>query len=297
MNLHCSIVPVTKGGKLFATVYILVAGTILLNNMSTISMIPLELRKQRLERAVLTQFGDQLDDAALRELATGPVIQRLHLSAKRPDGLEECTREMFSLAMLVRLGKVTEQEIRETFAAFRKLDVNDEGVLNSKSIIAGMIQKRRSLYSSVRSSRSRRRRRQRSLSPPQPPISVQQGVGEFFQPQYHQSQPQCSMPTPPGAAPVDIPPPPPPPLTAEFSMTGQQQPMNAPYWGLHPESGAPSDINMATMPIGTGYPGPTPAQVYALNQCRLGHNMSTSRSNSGDESYYSTGSSRASAPP
>lgn len=79
--------------------------------MSLISMIPLELRKRRIERAVLTQFGDQLDDVALRELATGPVIQRLHLSANRPDGLDECTREMFSLAMLVRLGKVTEQDV------------------------------------------------------------------------------------------------------------------------------------------------------------------------------------------
>jgi hypothetical protein len=137
------IVPVTKGGKLFATIYILVAGTILLNNMSAISLIPLELRKRRLQQAVLTQFGDQLDDAALRELATGPVIQRLRLAGNDPDGLDECTREMFSLAMLVRLGQVSEEEIRQTFAAFRRLDVNDEGVLNSKSIIAAMIQKRR----------------------------------------------------------------------------------------------------------------------------------------------------------
>eukprot|EP00977_Amphora_coffeiformis_P017254 scaffold5533_cov159-Amphora_coffeaeformis.AAC.10 len=139
------IVPITNGGKLFATVYILVAGTVLINNMSMISMIPLELRRRRIERAVLTQFGDQLDDEALRELATGPLIQRLSLSAERADGLDECTREMFSLAMLVRLGKVTEDDIRETFAVFRRLDVNDEGVLNSKSIIAGMIQKRRTM--------------------------------------------------------------------------------------------------------------------------------------------------------
>jgi len=132
-----------QGGKLFATIYVLVAGTILLNNMSTISMIPLELRRRRIERAILTQFGDHLDDAALRELATGPVIQRLNLSANRADGLDECTREMFSLAMLVRLGKVTEHDIRETFAAFRHLDANNEGVLNSKSIIAGIIAKQR----------------------------------------------------------------------------------------------------------------------------------------------------------
>ena len=121
-----------------------------------ISMIPLELRRRRIERAVLTQFGDQLDDAALRELATGPLIQRLSLSANRADGLDECTREMFSLAMLVRLGKVTEEDIRETFAVFRRLDVNDEGVLNSKSIIAGMIQKHLSTMQNGQSVRQRR---------------------------------------------------------------------------------------------------------------------------------------------
>jgi voltage-gated potassium channel Kch len=148
------IVPTTNGGKLFATIYVLVAGTILLNNMSMISLIPLELRRRRIERAVLTQFGDQLDDSALRELATGPLVQKLHLCGNSPTGLEECTREMFSLAMLVRLGKVSEDDIREAFAAFRRLDVNNEGVLNSKSIISGMIKNRkmRSLTSSLHSS-------------------------------------------------------------------------------------------------------------------------------------------------
>lgn len=134
---------------MFATVYILVGGTVLLNNMSTISIIPIELRKRHIERAVLTQFGDELDDTALRELATGQLIQRLRLSANRPDGLDECTREMFSLAMLVRLGKVTEQDIRETFAAFRRLDVNNEGILNSKSIITAMIQRRLGINAST----------------------------------------------------------------------------------------------------------------------------------------------------
>lgn len=137
------LVPYTKGGKLFATIYILVAGTILLNNMSMISMIPLELRRRRIEKAVLTQFGDSLDDSALRELATGPLVRRLNLATEHTGGLDECTREMFCLAMLVRLGKVTEEDIKLTFAAFKKLDVHDEKVLNSRAIIAGMIQKRR----------------------------------------------------------------------------------------------------------------------------------------------------------
>ena len=137
------IVPKSDGGKLFATVYLLVAGTLLLHNMSMISMIPLELRKRRTERAVLCQFGDSLDDDALRELATGPLIHRINLDRKDSRGLNECNREMFALAMLIRLGKVTEDDIKQTFAAFRKLDVNHEGVLNSKSIIGGLIQKQR----------------------------------------------------------------------------------------------------------------------------------------------------------
>lgn len=142
------IVPVTSAGKLFATIYLLVAGTVLLHNMSMISFIPLELRKRRIEQAVLTQFGDQLDDAALRELATGPLVKRLQLSNHSVTGLEECTREMFALAMMVRLGKVTETDIKQTFKAFRRLDVDNEGVLTTKSIIAGMVQKHRSLHGS-----------------------------------------------------------------------------------------------------------------------------------------------------
>ena len=146
------IVPKSDGGKLFATVYLLVGGTILLNNMSMISMIPLELRKRRTEHSVLTQFGDSLDDDALRELATGPLIQRINLGGKDSRGLDECTREMFALAMMIRLGKVTEHDIKLTFAAFRKLDVHNEGILNSKSIIGGMIQKRRRMNLTNRNS-------------------------------------------------------------------------------------------------------------------------------------------------
>jgi hypothetical protein len=127
-------------------------------------MIPLELRRRRIERAVLTQFGHHLDDVALRELATGPLIQRLRLSANRSDGLDECTREMFSLAMLVRLGKVTEQDIRGTFSCFRHLDVNNEGVLNSKSIIAGMIAKQRQSTTSLANT-------QHLPPPPPPPVA------------------------------------------------------------------------------------------------------------------------------
>ena len=113
--------------------------------MSLISMIPLELRKRRIEHAVLGQFGNQLTDEELRELSTGSLINRLKLATNRPDGLDECTREMFSLAMLVRLGKITENDVLATFAAFRRLDVGNYGTLNSRTIIEGELLRRRAM--------------------------------------------------------------------------------------------------------------------------------------------------------
>ncbi|KAL3796897.1 hypothetical protein HJC23_008850 [Cyclotella cryptica] len=138
------IVPVSDAGKVFTTVYVIVAGTILLHNMSMISMIPLELRKRRIEQTVLGQFGSQLTDDELQELSTGRLIQRLKLATNRPDGLDECTREMFSLAMLVRLGRITEDDVKATFAAFRRLDIGNYGTLNSRTIIEGEIWRIRS---------------------------------------------------------------------------------------------------------------------------------------------------------
>ena len=123
----------------------MVAGTVLLHNMTLISMIPLELRKRRMEHAVLGQFGNQLTDDELRELSTGRLVSRLKLATNRPDGLEECTREMFSLAMLVRLGRCTENDIKATFAAFRRLDVGNYGTLNSRTIIEGELMRRKSM--------------------------------------------------------------------------------------------------------------------------------------------------------
>uniref|UniRef100_A0A7S3VAR4 Potassium channel domain-containing protein n=1 Tax=Chaetoceros debilis TaxID=122233 RepID=A0A7S3VAR4_9STRA len=137
------IVPVTSEGKMFCAIYGLIAGGVLLHNISMISMIPLELRKRRIERAVLIQFGDELDDAALEELVTGPLVQRLQLSENNPDGSGQCTREMFALAMLVRLGRITEQDVRSTFAAFSRLDKDDDGLLTSKEIVMSAVERKK----------------------------------------------------------------------------------------------------------------------------------------------------------
>lgn len=139
------IVPVTTLGKVFTTLFVIIAGTVLLHNLTLISMLPLELRRKKIEHAVLSQFGCQLTDDELKELSTGRLINRLKLATNRPYGLEECTREMFSLAMLVRLGKITEKDVKATFQAFRRLDVGNQGKLNSRTIIEGEVMRVRSL--------------------------------------------------------------------------------------------------------------------------------------------------------
>jgi hypothetical protein len=52
------ILPETSGGKLFCSGFSVLAWVFLLYNISMISMIPLELRKRRIEHAVLVQVSD-----------------------------------------------------------------------------------------------------------------------------------------------------------------------------------------------------------------------------------------------
>ena len=57
---------------------------------------------------------------AVREVAA--IIRRLQMSTSRPDGLGKCSRETFALAMLMRLGRISERDVQATFAAFRRLE-------------------------------------------------------------------------------------------------------------------------------------------------------------------------------
>ena len=50
---------------------------------------------------------------------------------------------MFAIAMLVRLGRITEQDVRSTFAAFKRLDRDNDGLLTSKEIIMSAVERKR----------------------------------------------------------------------------------------------------------------------------------------------------------
>jgi len=129
-----------------------------------ISMIPLDLRRQRTEAAILKQFGAHLDEAGFRELTSGDLIREIRESLKceaerkldkkrareqqskyiegtKLDPLS-CTREEFLVAMFVRLGKVSMDDVQAIMGVFDRLDAGNDGVLNSRDIIFGEIQRR-----------------------------------------------------------------------------------------------------------------------------------------------------------
>lgn len=70
----------------------------------------------------------------MHELISGPLVKRLSGMANNKSELDYCSREMFALTMLIRLGRITEQDVRSTFAAFQRLDRHNEGFISQKEI-------------------------------------------------------------------------------------------------------------------------------------------------------------------
>ncbi len=73
---------------------------------------------------------------AIHELISGPLVRRLSGMTDHRAELDHCSREMFALTMLIRLGRITEQDVRSTFAAFHKLDKHNQGFISQKEVQA-----------------------------------------------------------------------------------------------------------------------------------------------------------------
>ena len=92
----------------------------------------MQLRQKRLERAVLEQYGDELSEDALWELAAGEQLQGLGLSQSRT----YVTKNAYVLAMLVRMHKLSEEDLRMCQATFDRLDADGSGRLDMDDIAA-----------------------------------------------------------------------------------------------------------------------------------------------------------------
>lgn len=120
------VVPNFRASQMVATVLMLV-GVLIVGSCAGVlgSFISVQ-RELRLRHRIITQFGTALRQEDLRILSHGDEIRRLGLSSS-----DDCiTRSEFCLFMLAKLGRITEEELRLSQAAFDTLDVTHTGVLN-----------------------------------------------------------------------------------------------------------------------------------------------------------------------
>ena len=124
--------PRTEAGKLFAAGFMLIGVMIAARLVAEFSALPLYAHRRRLELAVLRQYGDVLEEEELWELACGEQLQTLGLS----ESPAYVTRNEFTIAMLVRMHKLEERDLRMCQEAFGKLDVDRSGRLDMNDVRA-----------------------------------------------------------------------------------------------------------------------------------------------------------------
>uniref|UniRef100_A0A7S4B6I4 EF-hand domain-containing protein n=1 Tax=Chrysotila carterae TaxID=13221 RepID=A0A7S4B6I4_CHRCT len=120
--------PSTEAGKAFACVYALVGAILVARSLGSIAALPLEARRRAMQRSVLEQYGGELDAEELDDL----VAATSALQVSEADG--SCSKSAFTLAMLVRQDKVTEEDIAECLRTFEQLDVDGSGRLDQEDV-------------------------------------------------------------------------------------------------------------------------------------------------------------------
>jgi hypothetical protein len=111
-------------GKLFAIVYIPIAVALMSKTIMTIAIIPMEYRHLKLEAYVLDQFGDSLTASDVVDLKSSVNIQ----------SEEPIRRNDFTLAMLLRLGRVGKYDITRIEQVFSRLDKDKTGILDKMDV-------------------------------------------------------------------------------------------------------------------------------------------------------------------
>lgn len=111
-------------GKLFAIVYIPIAVALMSKTIMSIALIPMEYRHLKLEAYVLDQFGDELSAPDFADLKSSVNVG--------PD--ESIRKNDFTLAMLLRLGRIGKYDITRIEQIFARLDKDKTGVLDKKDV-------------------------------------------------------------------------------------------------------------------------------------------------------------------
>lgn len=116
--------PRSEWGKLFAIIYIPFAVGLMSKTIMTVALIPAEFRQLKLESFVLDQFGNELSAPDFADLKVS-----VNLS---PDA--DITKNDFTLAMLLRLGRIGTYDITRIEQIFERLDKDKNGSLSSEDV-------------------------------------------------------------------------------------------------------------------------------------------------------------------
>lgn len=144
------ITPKTNFGKVFAIFYLLGGTFLCLSALGSLAAIPIEARRLKAEEQVLGQYGDTLSQADFLELTRGDLVKRLgcidnpetesnslkqhYYDTKEPVSTKRHTttkvsKSVFSLAMLVKLGKIGVDDVEGCLTQFKRLDHHQTGYL------------------------------------------------------------------------------------------------------------------------------------------------------------------------
>lgn len=141
--------------RLFLALYSPLAVVTFARVVGGLALQPLEAARRLAQRKVFERYGGTITRRKLRELAAGPLVKRLDLSAN--DAF--CTRDEYTLLTLVLQGKISEADLIECRAAFKELDATASGFISIEDL--ELVKQRQKLRLEPRI-RQRRLRRVRS---------------------------------------------------------------------------------------------------------------------------------------
>lgn len=119
------VTPQSWPGKVFACFYIPIAVALMSKTIMSIALIPMEYRQLKLEAYVLDQFGDELSAPDFADLKASVNIA----------GEEPIRKNDFTLAMLLRLGRIGKYDITRIEQIFARLDKDNTGVLDKDDVL------------------------------------------------------------------------------------------------------------------------------------------------------------------
>jgi len=123
--------PVTDGGKWFSIFYLLIGTVLMAKALGDIAALPLDMRRKKMEAAVLSQYGGDLDPEELTEIASDPALSELGLDREQEGS---CSRIEFVMSMLLKLEKIDKNDVQRCVKVFNGLDADGSGTLDADDV-------------------------------------------------------------------------------------------------------------------------------------------------------------------